>query len=52
MVVHDDYLTRVAQDEMARTVKVFDIKDNLSDSPTEKQKEKYARALEFLKKKS
>ena len=42
----------VAQAEMARIVKIFDIKDNLNDSPTEKQKEKYARALEFLEKKS
>jgi len=49
---YDDYLARAAQDEMARIVKIFDIKDNLSDSPTEKQKEKYARALEFLEKKS
>jgi len=49
---YDYYLTRVVQDEMARIVKIFDIKDNLSDSPTEKQKEKYARALEFLEKKS
>jgi len=49
---YDDYLTRVAQDEMARIVKIFDIKDNLSDLPTEKQKEKYVRALEFLEKNS
>lgn len=49
---YDDYLTRVAQDEMARTVKVFDIKDNLSDSPTEKQRTKYEVALKFLEKNS
>lgn len=49
---YEDYLARVGQNELARTVKVFDIKDNLSDSPTEKQRVKYETALKFLEKNS
>jgi (p)ppGpp synthase/HD superfamily hydrolase len=49
---YNDYLERVAQNEIARAVKIFDVKDNLADSPTERQKEKYVAALKFLEKKS
>lgn len=44
----EDYLHFVSQSEIARKVKIADINHNLSDSPTKKQKEKYAIALSIL----
>lgn len=45
---YEDYLHWIAQDEIARKVKVADIRHNLSDAPTEKQVAKYERALLIL----
>lgn len=42
---YEDYLHRIAQDEIARKVKIADIRHNLSDAPTEKQISKYQKAL-------
>lgn len=47
--LYKDYLTRVKSNKIATIVKIADINHNLSDQPTEKQKKKYAEALEFLK---
>jgi (p)ppGpp synthase/HD superfamily hydrolase len=44
-----DYLARVKNNPYALAVKLADIDDNLNDAPTDKQKEKYKKALEFLK---
>lgn len=44
-----EYLPRVKANPDALTVKLADIAHNLSDQPTERQKAKYKRALEFLK---
>lgn len=43
-----DYIKRVAKSPIAVKVKIADIFANLSDSPTEKQKEKYKKALAIL----
>ncbi len=43
-----DYINRVIKNKMARSVKIADISDNLSDSPTSKAIEKYAKALDIL----
>ncbi|MES2995867.1 MAG: HD domain-containing protein [Verrucomicrobiota bacterium] len=45
---YEDYLFRVTQDEIARKVKIADIRHNLSDAPTENQVAKYERALLIL----
>ena len=45
---YEDYLQCVAQDEIARKVKLADIRHNLSDAPTEKQIAKYGKALLIL----
>ena len=45
---YEDYLHFVAQDEIAKKVKIADIQHNLSDSPTAKQVEKYGKALQYL----
>jgi (p)ppGpp synthase/HD superfamily hydrolase len=45
---YEDYLHWISQDEIARKVKIADIRHNLSDAPTEKQKVKYAKALLIL----
>ncbi len=45
---YDVYLSRVIFDAIARKVKIADILDNLSDSPTPGQISRYARALNFL----
>lgn len=45
---YKDYLRLIVQDDIAWKVKLADIKHNLSDSPTEKQKAKYAEALKIL----
>lgn len=42
------YLTRVKANDMARKVKIADILNNLSDSPSRNQVKKYAKALKFL----
>lgn len=43
-----EYIERIAQSPLATKVKIADIFANLSDSPTEKQKEKYKKALKIL----
>lgn len=43
-----DYLADIRTNELARTVKIADMLDNLSDGPTERQIVKYARGLLFL----
>lgn len=45
---YDDYITRVLTDRDAVAVKIADICDNLSDSPSENAINKSARALERL----
>ncbi len=45
---YEDYLHWIAQDEIARKVKLTDIQHNLSDSPTPKQVAKYGKALQYL----
>lgn len=45
---YHDYLTGVKGNETARKVKIADMLDNLSDSPTKKQIVKYAKGLLFL----
>jgi (p)ppGpp synthase/HD superfamily hydrolase len=45
---YEDYLHWITQDEIARKVKIADIRHNLSDSPTEKQVAKYEKALLIL----
>jgi (p)ppGpp synthase/HD superfamily hydrolase len=45
---YEDYLHWIAQDEIARKVKIADIRHNLSDAPTEKQIAKYEKALLIL----
>lgn len=42
------YLSSVKNNPIARAVKIADINYNLNDTPTEKQKEKYKKALEYL----
>jgi (p)ppGpp synthase/HD superfamily hydrolase len=43
-----EYIYCVRADEIAKIVKIADICHNLSDNPTEEQKEKYLKALLFL----
>lgn len=45
---YSDYIKRVCENDLARIVKRFDVLDNLSDAPTEKQREKYKLALDVL----
>lgn len=45
---YNEYIDRVSKNEITRLVKIYDILDNLSDSPTEKQVKKYAKALKKL----
>jgi (p)ppGpp synthase/HD superfamily hydrolase len=47
-ISYDDYIKTIKSNEMARIVKINDIIDNLSDSPTDKQIRKYAAALLIL----
>jgi len=42
------YINRVADNEIARQIKIADIIDNLSDQPTLKQINKYSQALFLL----
>lgn len=43
-----DYIARVKANPIAKAVKLSDISDNLSDSPSDKAIEKSAKALDFL----
>jgi (p)ppGpp synthase/HD superfamily hydrolase len=45
---YDEYLSRVMLDAIARKVKIADILHNITDSPTQGQLSRYARALNFL----
>jgi (p)ppGpp synthase/HD superfamily hydrolase len=45
---YKEYLSELKKNEMARTVKIYDMIENLSDRPTEKQIKKYARGLAYL----
>jgi (p)ppGpp synthase/HD superfamily hydrolase len=45
---YEVYIQAIAENDIARAVKIADIKHNLSDSPTENQKKKYGRALLIL----
>lgn len=47
---YERYLGRVAENEIAKIVKVADIQHNLSSDPSEHQKQKYKKALVFLAK--
>lgn len=47
---YDDYLSRVAANNIAKFVKLCDIEHNMSDDPTQNQKLKYQKALEYLNK--
>jgi (p)ppGpp synthase/HD superfamily hydrolase len=44
-----EYLNGVKNNPIARAVKIAYMNYNLSETPTEKQKEKYAKGLAFLK---
>ena|GEM_PF-914818 len=46
--VYAEYLGWIRQHDIARKVKIMDIRHNLSDSPTDKQVEKYTDALRYL----
>jgi (p)ppGpp synthase/HD superfamily hydrolase len=50
-VRYDSYIRLIAQNPIAKLVKIADILDNLSDSPTPKQIQKYATALTILNEK-
>jgi len=43
-----DYIKRVKENPLALTVKIADIADNLSDSPSNNAIERYAKALDVL----
>lgn len=45
---YEQYLRRINGNYRARTVKIADILDNLSDAPTDKQIVKYSKALLYL----
>lgn len=45
----ETYWTRVFNDFDALTVKMINIQNNMSDNPTEKQKQKYSRAIDFFR---
>lgn len=45
---YTSYLERVKRNPLARAVKIYDIIDNLSDAPTERQLKKYSVALAYL----
>lgn len=47
-VDYGDYLAQVKANRLARKVKIYDMLDNLADSPTEKQILKYTHGLLFL----
>jgi (p)ppGpp synthase/HD superfamily hydrolase len=43
-----DYIKKIKKNKLATLVKIQDIKHNLNDKPSEKQKEKYKYALNLL----
>jgi (p)ppGpp synthase/HD superfamily hydrolase len=45
---YEEYLQKILTNEIALKVKLADIKNNLSDSPTAKQVAKYSKALQIL----
>lgn len=45
---YDDYLARVGDNPLAANVKIQDMLDNLADTPTERQKERYIKGIRFL----
>ena len=45
---YEEYIKRISKDNKLLVLKFCDIIDNLSDTPTEQQKEKYKRALTIL----
>jgi (p)ppGpp synthase/HD superfamily hydrolase len=45
---YEVYIERVKQNKLARVVKIFDMYHNLSDQPTEKQKTKYKKSIQYL----
>ena len=45
---YEEYLEQVSQNDWAVRVKLVDIAHNLSDNPTPRQVEKYAKAIRFL----
>ena len=45
---YDEYLNRVVANNIAKIVKLADIKHNLCDRPTFKQIEKYKKAVQFI----
>lgn len=47
-IPYQEYLAAVKANPVARKVKVADMVHNLTDSPSERQKTKYARGLLFL----
>ena len=47
-----DYIQRCKRNPLARMVKIADIRDNLSDMPTDTMIVRYGRALEILTKES
>ncbi len=47
-VDYEQYLERVAESPLARTVKIADMISNLADNPSEKQLKKYAKGLVVL----
>jgi (p)ppGpp synthase/HD superfamily hydrolase len=44
----EDYYARVADNPLARTVKIFDMIDNISDQPSDAAWKRYAWGLNFL----
>jgi len=42
------YLKKVKENELARKVKIADMKHNLNDNPTQKQVKKYTKGLKIL----
>ena len=46
---YEDYIGRVAENAIAREVKIADIEHNLSCSPSETARRKYRQALDILK---
>jgi len=45
---YEEYLKDIKENVIAKAVKIADINYNLNDNPTDKQKEKYKKALEYL----
>jgi (p)ppGpp synthase/HD superfamily hydrolase len=46
---YEEYLKAIKSNAIARAVKIADMKYNLADTPTEKQRIKYTAGLELLK---